>query len=285
MDPHEARCSLLARAQGAQLAGTAREGAVFVLVQQEGSWPREAVGLSRLPDEIKNHLSVPGVETFLLRGRAKHPAARAAYVVQLQQGVVSGLEHASDEALLDLDLAALVAGAPSPWPSAESLLLVCTHSKRDRCCAEIGRPIYKALAQRWPTRTWEVSHLGGHRFAGNVVALPQGWFYGNLDLDSAVATIEALDEGRLLLDHLRGRGGLSAEVQYAEIELRRHLGFDRVGGVKVVAHDPGRVVLSVLDASYELLIDEVPGPDLLMSCRDDLAKASTCFRTSALTSR
>jgi len=282
VDPNEVRCSRLAREQDAQLAGTAREAKALVLVQQEGPWPRDAIGLSRLSEGLKVHLAQPGVETFLLRGRSKDAAARAAYVVQLQQGRVWGLDHASDADLLALDLPALCAGAAPPWPVAQPLLLVCTHSKRDRCCAEIGRPIYKALHEEWPARTWEVSHLGGHRFAGNVVACPQGWFYGNLDPDSAVAAIKALDEGRLVLDHLRGHGGLSAEVQYAEIELRRHLGHDRLTGVTVLSHERGRVAIDVDGTAYEVLVDTVPGPDLLMSCRDDLPKASTCFVTLAI---
>ena len=36
---------------------------------------------------------------------------------------------------------------------------------------------------------WECSHVGGDRFAPNVVLLPDGFYYGNLDPESAVRTV------------------------------------------------------------------------------------------------
>jgi len=278
----EGRCSLLARESHAQVAGTSREAGVFFLVQQEGAWPRDAVGLSHLSDEVKEHLSHPDLETFLVRG---HPRTeqRLAFLAQIDQGRLQERELNSEADLLALDADALVAGVDPGWSPRESLLLVCTHSKRDRCCAEFGRPIFNALSARWPQRTWEISHVGGHRFAGNLVVLPQGWFYGNLDVSSAVAAVEALDQGRLVLEYLRGRAGCSAQVQYAEIELRKHLGHDQLGGVEVIGQEPGRTSLTVSGASYLVESEMVPGPDLLLSCRDDQPRASTYFETRGIT--
>lgn len=279
MDDGEARCSTLAREQHAQVAGTAREAGVLVLVQQEGAWPRDAVGLSQLPPEVKERLSHPQVETFLLRGHQRERTGRAAFVAQIEPGRLTARTPASDQDLALLDPGALVAGGDPGWRPVDSLLLVCTHSKRDRCCAEIGRPIFKSLAARWPERTWEVSHVGGHRFAGNLVVLPEGWFYGNLDAGIAEAAVEAIDEGRLLLEHLRGRAGRSAQAQYAEIVLRQHLGHDLVGGVELMAEETGRTTLSVQEAVHLVETEKVDGPELLLSCRDDLPKPSTHFVT------
>jgi len=279
VDDGEARCSVLAREQHAQVAGTAREAGVLVLVQQEGAWPRDAVGLSQLPTAVKEQLSQPQVETFLLRGHQREGRGRTAFVAQIESGRLTTRSPASDQDLAELNPGDLVAGIDPGWSPVDSLLLVCTHSKRDRCCAELGRPIFKALAARWPERTWEVSHVGGHRFAGNLVVLPEGWFYGNLDVETALAAVEAIDEGRLLLEHLRGRSGRSAQAQYAEIVLRQHLGHDLVGGVELVAEEAGRTTLSVRGGVHLVATEKVAGPDLLLSCRDDLPKPSSHFVT------
>ena len=48
-----------------------------------------------------------------------------------------------------------------------------------------------ALAEHWPEAVWECSHVGGDRFAANVVVLPDGFYYGQLDPESAVATVRS----------------------------------------------------------------------------------------------
>ena len=59
-------------------------------------------------------------------------------------------------------------------------ILVCTHGSHDVCCATKGYPIYQVLRREYARemgegiRVWRVSHLGGHRFAPNLVDLPQG---------------------------------------------------------------------------------------------------------------
>ena len=92
-------------------------------------------------------------------------------------------------------------GAPGPD---EPLLLVCAHGRHDTCCAVRGRPVADRLAQRWPAGTWECSHVGGDRFAANLLVLPDGACYGNLDADTAVDVVTSHLQGRVDVDHLRG---------------------------------------------------------------------------------
>ena len=136
------------------------------------------------------------------------------------------------EAVLDLDLARLRAGESLGLERVEGpVYAVCTHGRHDACCAERGRPVALALANAEPDRTWECSHIGGDRFAGNLVVLPHGLYYGRLDPASAVALAATTAAGRLDLDHLRGRSALSMPVQAAELHLRRHLDETRIGAV------------------------------------------------------
>ena len=294
-------CSASALRAAEPLAGTAPVATGWLAIEQQGPFGRDPLRHSHFPVDVAEQLGTlmegSGIRPALIRPVGRHAdthadtPTRRIFLARSSPGsstmVTTTITDAAE--LLHLNLEAFAAGdlgnaLPGAVPEEAPLLLVCTHAKRDVCCALRGRPLARDLALNPDFRelVWETSHLGGHRFAGNVVACPQGWFYGNLDPDSAVAAIKALDEGRLVLDHLRGHGGLSAEVQYAEIELRRHLGHDRLTGVTVLSHERGRVAIDVDGTAYEVLVDTVPGPDLLMSCRDDLPKASTCFVTLAI---
>ena len=73
------------------------------------------------------------------------------------------------------------------------------------------------LAARWPDLVWECSHIGGDRFAPNVVLLPDGFYYGNLDPASAIGTVEAHLAGTVLTNRLRGMAGFLPPVQAAAI--------------------------------------------------------------------
>ena len=50
-----------------------------------------------------------------------------------------------------------------------------------------------ALSAAYPDQTWEVSHIGGDRYAGNALVLPDGLYLGRLDADSAVAAARAVE--------------------------------------------------------------------------------------------
>jgi hypothetical protein len=118
----------------------------------------------------------------------------------------------------------LVRRAPPPGGRA---FLVCTNGRRDECCTLHGAPVLRALGDRAIACT----HLGGHRFAANVLVLPDNLLFGRLDRASAVALADALDAGDLPLEHLRGRCSLSPEQQAAEILLRRERGLRRLDDV------------------------------------------------------
>lgn len=112
--------------------------------------------------------------------------------------------------------------------------LVCTNGARDQCCAIRGAAVVKALAAARPGAVYESSHLGGHRFAANLLVLPDGLCFGRLDVRSAVALVDELDAGRLPLEHFRGRTSLTEERQAAEVLVRRELGLERLDDVTFV---------------------------------------------------
>src|SRR5439155_1696920 len=125
----------------------------------------------------------------------------------------------ADRELLDLPVT-----APPGEPSAERAYLVCAHGKHDPCCAIRGRAVAAALAARRPDAVWECSHVGGDRFAANVVALPHGLYYGHVTPAGAAGLIEAYEAGRVDATLLRGRSSLPAPVQFAQQHARLALG-------------------------------------------------------------
>jgi hypothetical protein len=65
-----------------------------------------------------------------------------------------------------------------------------------------------------PDTVWECSHLGGDRFAANVVVLPHGFYYGQVPGDGA-EIVAAHTNGRVALPWLRGRAGMTPAAQAA----------------------------------------------------------------------
>ena len=93
-----------------------------------------------------------------------------------------------------------------------------------------GRPVAAALAAAHPDRTWECSHVGGDRFAANVVVLPHALFYGHVPAARAVELVKQYDEGTVVPDLLRGSGAFIPAVQAAQ-----H--FARAGGESLAVND------------------------------------------------
>lgn len=236
------RCAVAALDRGDDLAGSATHVGAFLLVEHHGPWGSAVLRDSRLDAEVRRHLSGVGAVRVLL-ARRHHRAHRGpTYAVMVCFPHPQRLlrhEVADHRELLDLDLAALARGeAPPGWrPEPGPVYGVCTHGRHDACCAERGRPVATALTAARPEQTWEVSHVGGDRFAANVLVLPEGLYYGQVTAADAAGLAGRHDAGRLDLDRLRGRASRPMHVQHAEIALRRHLVEDRRDALRVVRRD------------------------------------------------
>lgn len=273
------RCSARARELQEPLEGTASTVHSFLLVETSGPWGVDATLDSRLPDPVKNLLAgLEGhnrVRPLLIRrpGRSVAGAVRvfAAYVHATQPWLETAvLDDVHD--LLELDLSRLGDGrSPGLAPHPDPLFLVCTHGKHDACCAERGRPLCAAMAATAPDETWEVSHIGGDRFAANVLVLPHGLYYGRLEPVDAAGFAAAHLGGRLDVAHLRGRSSHPFSVQAAEVYLRRHLGEDRIDPLPLVVHDrTGTETTAVFEVGagrWKVRVHTEPGQPRALTCR------------------
>jgi len=99
------------------------------------------------------------------------------------------------------------------------VLFLCTNGRRDACCAEFGRALLGELGR--DERVWEISHLGGHRFAPTGLTLPDGVMPGRLDK----TRVELWLSGNPVpLEYSRGRVGRSDMRQVAEAVVGRSIG-------------------------------------------------------------
>lgn len=253
------RCSQASLDSGDDLAGSASTVRAFLLVETEGAWGSQALGARLLPESVRATLREMErrhkVRPLLIRraGRRAGDDAPVTVFVAHTGTVDPWLERGRldrFEDLLDVDVSGVRQGhRPGLAPYSGPLFLVCTHGRHDACCAERGRPVWLAMRHAEPDRTWQVSHIGGDRYAANVVVLPDGLYYGRVTPLDAPRLTAAHGEGRLLLERLRGRTAYPFAVQAAEIYLRRAtglLGNDDV--VLVSQHRDGELTSAVFAA-------------------------------------
>ena len=100
-----------------------------------------------------------------------------------------------------------------------SMILICTHGSRDRCCGTLGGKLYAQAAKRYPSMTWQASHLGGHRFAPTLLSLPQAMMYGRVqESDIDLLCTHTTSNLPFSLSTLRGIPAWPAKVQVAAAE-------------------------------------------------------------------
>lgn len=247
--PPTFRCSDAARERQDPMLGTAPPQGRFLLVEKEAGWAADGFPSAPLPEGVRAEViaraGACGARIMLIRrpGRqdALAGAPRSWCVVDTTapagHRVTWGTWSSPHELLAGVDrleqLDGWARGGTWPVPATsttpgqpvdDTLVLVCTHGKKDVCCAVRGRPVALHLAGLWPQQTWECSHTGGDRFAANVLLLPDGATYGGLGVDDAAAVVEAHRAGRPDTAYLRGVVGHPRAVQAAVVAVHEQLG-------------------------------------------------------------
>jgi len=203
----------------------------WLLIEQPGAWGPDALTESGFPPEIGRELErrSRGVRILLIRRRTESENGLTYFKAHSGAGGSEpSLVSASltePETLLGIDFASLARGEVGEGTTVDRpIYLVCTHGRHDICCADNGRPLYRAMSEMLPDRSWEVSHLGGDRFAGNLLVLPRGDYFGRVGATEAESLVAGYEAGRLSLSHHRGRSIQPRSVQAAEHFVRESEG-------------------------------------------------------------
>jgi len=261
----------------------------WLLIEQPGPWGRDALRQSPLPvdvaDAVAGQAVDVGARVLLIRrpGLAYHPGPRRWAFVDSEAPGARWFEFTDPLQLKDLRLNTL----PVPVDVAP-VYLVCTHGRHDACCAIRGRPLAAALAAARPAESWECSHVGGDRFAANLVVLPHGLYYGQVPAGEAPALADRHDAGLVSAGWLRGHSVLAAPAQAAQHFAREHLGEYRIEALPVrsmrrTAQEVWEVVMAAeQDDTVSVVVRaHVTNSDTPLTCA---ATASATIRTFELVS-
>ncbi|HBF27380.1 MAG: sucrase ferredoxin [Actinomycetota bacterium] len=238
MTSTDAPCSHRSVDNHEPLAGSAPSARAWIVIEHLGPWGRDALEDSGLNSDCVEHLRTAldthGVRTILARpSGARRESAHSErgglvpsrHVWVAACGPSAGIgrhgQMTDVSTLLQWDLEALGQGVLPNFgvPMEEAWEFVCTHGKRDVCCATSGRGYALARQAAAPdAHVRECSHLGGHRFAPTCLFLPSGRLYGRLD---AAGFYPAGSEPSA--EFLRGASYLSPAAQAADQAVRSAL--------------------------------------------------------------
>ncbi|HLV01623.1 MAG TPA: sucrase/ferredoxin-like family protein, partial [Acidobacteriota bacterium] len=89
---------------------------------------------------------------------------------------------------------------------------VCVHGERDERCGRCGPPVIEALEDYLSAQNvlsnWHVypcSHVGGHRYAGNLLIYPGGYWYGYVTPSTVSMIVDRVAQGRIFHPLFRGQ--------------------------------------------------------------------------------
>jgi hypothetical protein len=282
-----ARCSLRSLAADEPLAGTASTIRHWLLIEHAGPWGRDGLLDARLPDGLGRELRIledrTGARVLLIRKPHRVPeyddGTVLCFAADAADAWLGFTALGTIEDALELDPRDRSSFAGSPHP----LFVVCTHGRRDPCCAERGRPLVERLAASFPDLTWESTHGGGARFAANREAFPQGRYHGRVEPDEGPEIARGYGEGRIArLDRYRGRSSDPFHVQAAEHALRDHLGLDRVDAVTQERSDRrgdlAEVLFATVNGPHRVRLERTLGAPMRLTCHASHEDAPPVWR-------
>lgn len=297
MTAAEARpfCADLATERGEPLAATASRVEHWLLIEYGGYWPYEPLDAAVFAGRLREHLadqlrSLRYARLLLVKraGRGREDRVRVIYGTTAErERRFHQLELEGYPDLLDLDVASALRGeAPPPGePLDHPLLLVCTHGIRDRCCARYGqalaREVHRHVEPEW---VWQSTHVGGDRFAGNLVLLPEGLYFGRVGRADAAPLLTSYLAGRIELPFYRGRSSYPFPVQAAEAHVRSATGLTGFHDLRLLrarktaaAGWTVELLAELAGVVHELEVASVLGEPTFLTCKAETANPPRHF--------
>jgi hypothetical protein len=283
------------------LASATAKPRSWLLIEHPGPWPERVEELSPGPvGDTVRAAQAAGVRPQLIRRPGRRRATPPLQVYaghSAPDGIgeevwLEGRELADPADLAAIDLPALAAGERPGFgePLDDPLVLVCAHGRRNVCCATSGGPLARHLSKRFAPFVWETTHVGGDRFAANLVCLPHAIYYGDLGPARATDAVEAYLKGQVRLENLRGRAGRSEPVQAAEHFVRDHSQIFEIDAVTVeslTGTSPYEAVVRARRNRYRVIFESAEradrcGPECRENHRTYFVRDITLLNQAAL---
>ncbi len=227
-------CAEQAEARGDSMLGTAPPQSRVLLVHQPGPWGPSGLRESRCDPDVARRIDAAAARAGMRLQAIRRPGKHEIGIPV--GGFAIGIADTRPEAATITwwrtdDLAEIVPELETGWPSrpptlveTTPLFLVCAHGRHDACCALRGRPLAQALQRVRPGRVWETTHVGGDRFAANLLVLPTGELYGRVPPVIAAELADSVDAGNIVPALMRGRIGMPPLAQSALFYAHERLG-------------------------------------------------------------
>lgn len=275
-------CSIQSKALGEPVEGSALvDTPRWLMVQVQEAWAPKTPDAACLQGAVGTHITgeierLGGARLQLIR----RPQAGAG--VTLIAATVGGqayrLQIDSLADIVEVDIVALFAGGSGGALIDESVVLVCTHGLRDRCCAVQGIPVFNAITDHGHGSAWQTTHLGGHRFAATLVVLPAGLQFGRVLPSEIPELMDGIARGEIYrLDRYRGRVDASRSAQVAEAHIRSQRALLEVDAVTPLGED-----LRVQGRMVKVRVSSTPHPHpRATSCGDTRLKTPMEYAVSS----
>ena len=223
-------CSVQSLSKDEPLFGSAPETYLWLILEYQHPPGDNALKESNLPEEVKAHLStlqksIANSRLLLVRNQMTSVKDSHSFFIAYANRVnpcLYEIQISDYRELLSIDQTAIL-GETFVLPNRrvnERLILICTNGKRDPCCIKWGLPTFNAVTSESGVFVMQTSHVGGHRFAANMVCLPHGIYYGRVSPDDAIAIVRNYQDGNIYLKNYRGRAIYPAIAQAADFYLR-----------------------------------------------------------------
>ncbi|AFY57739.1 hypothetical protein Riv7116_5359 [Rivularia sp. PCC 7116] len=238
-------CSDNSRQAAEDIIGTATNNQTYVLIECPTPWNSDAFSSKWVPENLRllvkeaKRAKLP-IKFQLIANDFSHKVDSTKLLIYHQE---EGGGKGYSKREFKLENIEQAASAIKKWLWGKNLkweidatttrdILVCTHGSHDRCCARYGNPFYfhaKNMISEVGldnVRIWRSSHFGGHRFAPTMIDLPEGRYYGNLDVESFKSILTHTGDIKRFKDIYRGWGILPRSIQIVERELILRYGWD-----------------------------------------------------------
>jgi hypothetical protein len=276
-------CSDASRARAECFHGTVPFVESWLLIEYPGPWLPRGIIDSALPLSVKAKIkAMPlGHRALLIRQGHSNKSRLRCFVVHSREHSSAIWEFRIEdyEELLNVDVQ-----VPSEQCRVDqSLYLVCTDGRHDKCCSKYGLPAFRTIQERMGPSAWQCSHVGGDRFAANVLIFPFGLYYGQVCPSDVDPLLDSSLRRQIYLKNLRGRSCYQRPAQVGEYFVRREsglIGLDQLKliGVETIGSTHWRTHFSESASIFtaEFLCAESPFREFL-TCAATTAKASTKY--------